>query len=71
MTPAYERASDQTNAVRRDSGCGGEVSRGKAHGVSKKCHLFSAADLSEKTHLHLLCQQTFGDVDLTFKIEFI
>ena len=25
----------------------------------------------EKTHLYLLCQQTFRDVDLTFKIEFI
>ena len=72
MTSAYERASDQTNAVRTDSGGGGGASRGKAHRGSKECHLFSAADLSEKkTHLYLLCQQMFGDVDLTFKIEFV
>ena len=34
--------------------------------------IFSRRNLSEeKTHLYLLCQQTFREVDLTFKIEFI
>ena len=57
MTSAYERA----NAVRTDSGEGRlEVSlTGDLRG-----HL-------EETHLYLLCQQTFREVHLTFKIEFI
>ena len=34
--------------------------------------IFSRRDLSDKkTRLYLLCGQMFGDVDLTFKIEFI
>ena len=34
--------------------------------------IFSRWDLYEKkTHLYLLCQPRFDDVDLTFKIEFI
>ena len=44
-----------TNAVRTDSGGGGRSSRGEPHGGG-------TGDLSG---------QTFGDVDLTFKIEFI
>ena len=67
MTPAYERAS----AVRTDSGSGGGAFRGKAHGGSKECYLFPARFVRKKTHLYLLCPQAFGDVDLTFKIEFI
>ena len=72
MTSAYEReserASERANAVRTDSGGGGGASCDKAHGGSKEC---SRRELSEKTHLYLLCRQTFGDVDLTLKIEFI
>ena len=37
MMSAYELA----NAVRTDSGGGGGGSRGKPHGGSKECHLFS------------------------------
>ena len=71
MTSAYE----QTNAVRTDSGGGGRSSRGEPHGGGTgdlRNAIFSRPDLSEKrTHLYLLCGQTFGDVDLTIKIEFI
>ena len=70
MTSAYKRESERANAVRTDSGGGGGASRGKAHGGSKECYLFSAGFV-RKTHLYLSCRQTFGDVDLTFKIEFI
>ena len=72
MTLAYERL---TNAVRTDSEGGGRSSRGEPHGGGRedlRNAIFSRRDLSEKrTHLYLLCGQTFGDVDLTFKIEFI
>ena len=72
MTSAYERL---TNGVRTDSGGGGRSSRGEPHGGGTgdlRNAIFSRRDLSEKrTHLYLLCGQTFGDVDLTFKIEFI
>ena len=63
MTSAYERL---TNAVRTDSGGGGRSSRGEPHGGGTgdlRNAIFSRRDL--------LCGQTFGDVDLTFKIEFI
>ena len=60
----------RTNAVRTDSGGGGGASRGRPHGESSEG--ISRRNLSEeKTHLYLLCQQTFRDVDLTFKIELI
>ena len=64
---AYELA----NAVRTDSGGGGgglEVSlMGNLRNV-----ISSRRNLTkEKTYLYLLCQQTFRDVDITFKIEFI
>ena len=44
MTSAYERA----NAVRKDSGGGGGASRGKPHGGSKECHLFSVEFVRRK-----------------------
>ena len=51
MTSAYERA----NAVRTDSGGGGEASRGKPHGGSKEGHLFSTGFVRKrKTDLGLL-----------------
>ena len=69
MTSAYERPSELANAVRTDSGGGGGASRGKAHGGPEE---ISRRDLSEKKDsLYLLCRQTFWDVDLTFKMEFI
>ena len=71
MTSAYERPSELANAVRTDSGGGGGASRGKAHGGTEKCYLFSARFVGKKDSLYLLCRQTFWDVDLTFKMEFI
>ena len=65
MTSAYKRS----NAVRTDSGGGGGVSRGKPHGGTKECHLFSAGLSEKNTHLYLSCQQSIGDVDLTLKID--
>ena len=71
MTSAYERPSELANAVRTDSGGGGGASRGKAHGGPEECYLFSARFVGKKDSLYLLCRQTFWDVDLTFKMEFI
>ena len=57
ITSAYE----ETNAFRTDSG-----------GGSKECHLFSAGFVGKKNLFrYLSCQRTFGDVEVTFKIEFI
>ena len=40
--------------------------------LSKECHLFSAGFVGKKNLFrYLLCQRTFGDVELTFKIEFM
>ena len=41
MTSAYERPTELANAIRTDFGGGGGASRGKLHGGSKECHLFS------------------------------
>ena len=58
------RATELANAVRTDFGGGGEESRGKPHGRSKECHLFSAG-CQKNTHLYFVCQ-TSRDVDLPF-----
>ena len=47
-TSAYDQASERANAVRTDSGGGGGASRGKPHGGSKECHLFSAGFITKK-----------------------
>ena len=48
MTSAYKGASNQTNAVRTDSGGVGGASRGKTRGGSKECYLCSVGFVRRK-----------------------
>ena len=62
MTSPYERA----NAVCTDSGGGCGASQYKTNGGAQQRHLLLAGFKKSKIHFYLLCQQTVGEVDLTF-----
>ena len=70
-TSAYDQASERANAVRTDSG----VEEGRLEESltgDLRNAIFSRRDLSQKNSFRcLLCQRTFGDVERTFKIDFI
>ena len=72
MRSAYERATKRTSSAQT---LGEEEGRLVVTLTGDERNaIFSRRDLSEKKRLipdlYLLCQQTFGDVDLTFNIEF-
>ena len=74
MSSAYdqasERASERTPSVQT---LGAEEGRLEVSLTGDlRNAIFSRRDLSEKNSFrYSLCQRTFGDVELTFKIEFI
>ena len=69
MMSAYERPSERVNAVRTDSGGGGGASQGKPHKGSKPHG--GIRQKKKNSFRYSLCQRTFRDVELTFKVEFI
>ena len=69
MTSSYDRASERANA-RTDSGVGEGASRDIPHGhpYGKLFPWRFFVQKSQKnTHFCLPCQQTIGEVDLTFQ----
>jgi len=70
MTSAYERASERTPSVQT---LGVEEGRlvVRLKGDLGILSFLGGICQKKKTHLYLLCRQTFRDFDLTFKVEFV